>query len=103
MLKKDNYIYKDYGPRKAIAMISNLEIRENGYTVATFDIKGARDGDLIDQVKVPFKFVRTENPMETAYNTAKGVTLVKRWSDTEQKVVEVEEPNSFHGWEDDIV
>ena len=103
MLKKDNYIYKDYGPRKAIAMISNLEIRENGYTVATFDIKGARDGDLIDQVKVPFKFVRTENPMETAYNTAKGVKLETVWDKESRQYVKKEVPNVFYGWEDERV
>lgn len=104
MLKKTNCNFKDIPhPVDLIAMISKLEIRQNGYTCATFDIKVSRDGKILDQVKVPFTFVRTENPMETAYNTAKGVKIETVLDEELQQYVEKEVPNVFYGWEDEIV
>lgn len=100
MLKKSNYNFKGI-MIDAIAMISKLEIREKGYTCATFDIKLNRDGEVLDQERVPFTFVRTENPMETAYNTAKGVEIKLVWDEELQQEVEKEVPNVFYGWEDE--
>lgn len=103
MLKKSNCKFKDIPqPVDLIAMISKLEIRQNGYTCATFDIKVSRDGEVLNQVKVPFTFVRTENPMETAYNTAKGMKVEMVWDEETHQEVEKEVPNVFYGWEDDI-
>lgn len=102
MLKKSNYNFKGL-TIDAIAMISKLEIRQNGYTCATFDIKLSRDSEVLEQIKVPFTFVRNENPMETAYNTAKGVEKKLVWDEELQQEVEKELPNAFYGWEDEIV
>lgn len=102
MLKTDNYVYKDYAPRKAIAKISEFIIHENGYTVAIFDIKSSRDGEVLERVKVPFEWIRNQNIAETAYNTAKGMKVEMVWDEETHQEVEKEVPNVFYGWEDDI-
>ena len=44
-----------------------------------------------------------ENPVAAAYIEAKGTHTVQEYDSTTNQYVEVEKPNIFNGWEDDIV
>ena len=44
-----------------------------------------------------------ENPVAAAYIEAKGTHIVVEYNSTTNQYVEVEKPNIFNGWEDDIV
>ena len=52
---------------------------------------------------VHFTCKANENPTAAAYIEAKGTHTVKEYDSIIHQYVEVEKPNIFNGWEDDIV
>ncbi len=52
---------------------------------------------------VHFTCKANENPMAAAYIEAKGTHTVKEYDSTTHQYVDVEKPNIFNGWTDDIV
>ena len=52
---------------------------------------------------VRFTCNANENPVAAAYIEAKGTHAAKEYNSITNQYVEVEKPNIFNGWEDDIV
>ena len=108
-LTKTNYKLSNLGITldKAYAIIHNLEI-SGSIGIAEFYIQNAPRDNAINLT--PFKketvrFIvnRSENPFTTAYNEAKGTHKEKQYDSETGEVKDVDIPNVFNGWEDDIV
>ena len=52
---------------------------------------------------VHFTCKANENPVAAAYIEAKGIHTVKEYDSITHQYIDVEKPNIFNGWEDDIV
>ena len=128
-LKKTNYELKEHGIilPKAYAFIHRIECDRYAETV-TEEVNGEVSFRQVDKLKgvaefyvqnapresamglkpferqiVHFTCKANENPMAAAYIEAKGTHTVKEYDSTTHQYVDVEKPNLFNGWEDDIV
>lgn len=128
-LKKTNYELKELGIvlPKAYAFIHRIECDRCAETV-TEEVNGKVSSRQVDKFKgvaefyvqnaprenamglkpferhvVHFTCNTNENPVAAAYIEAKGTHIVAEYNSTTNQYVEVEKPNIFNGWEDDIV
>lgn len=128
-LKKTNYELKELGIvlPEAYAFIHRIECDRYAETV-TKEMNGEVSFRQIDMLKgiaefyvqnapresaiglkpferyiVHFTCKANENPMAAAYIEAKGTHIVKEYNSTTHQYVDVEKPNIFNGWKDDIV
>lgn len=107
-LKKNNYEVKDLGLtlETAYAVIHRLEV-DGTHGVAEFYIQNSpRDNAFnlkpLERKVITFEVNREENPFTTAYNTAKGTYTVKEYDEETIEPKDLEVPNIFYGWEDDL-
>lgn len=102
MLKKKNYEVKGFVLPEAYAMAQVDTVRE----VATFYIGASREkllnGEYIEKKTQSFKWDRNENPIVSAYNTAKGRELVGVLND-KGEIETVYKNGVLYGWKDDIL
>ena len=107
-LKTTNYRVKatDYVYTNAYALLKDISI-QGDWVNAVFAIQTSRekavDFEPIETVSITFKFDRTKNPVEMAYNLVKSKIKDYVWNDELQAHVEVEKEMPLFGWEDDIV
>ena len=128
-LKKANYELKDLGIilPEAYAFIHRIECDRYAETV-TEKVNGEVSFRQVDKLKgvaefyvqnapresamglkpferhiVRFTCNANENPVAAAYIEAKGTRTVKEYNPETHEYVDVEKPNIFNGWEDDIV
>ena len=128
-LKKTNYELKELGIvlPEAYAFIHRIECDRCTETV-TEEVNGEVSSHQVDKFKgvaefyvqnaprenamglkpferhvVHFTCNANENPVAAAYIEAKGTHIVAEYNSTTNQYVEVEKPNIFNGWEDDIV
>lgn len=128
-LKKTNYELKEHGIilPEAYAFIHRIECDRYAETVAE-EVNGEPSFRQIDKLKgvaefyiqnaprenamglkpferhiVRFTCNANENPMVAAYIKAKGTHTVKEYNTETHQYEDVEKPNLFNGWEDDIV
>lgn len=128
-LKKTNYELKEHGIilPEAYAFIHRIECDRYAETVET-EVNGELITQQVDKLKgvaefyiqnapresamglkpferhiVRFTCKANENPMVAAYIEAKGTHTEKEYDSTTHQYVDVEKPNLFNGWEDDIV
>lgn len=128
-LKKTNYEVKEMGLTltEAYAFIHRIECDRYAETVET-EVNGELTTQQVDKLKgvaefyvqnapresamglkpferhiVHFTCKANENPMAAAYIEAKGTHTVKEYNPETREYVDVEKPNLFNGWEDDIV
>lgn len=128
-LKKTNYKVKEMGLTltEAYAFIHRIECDRYAETVET-EVNGELTTQQVDKLKgvaefyvqnapresamglkpferhiVHFTCKANENPMAAAYIEAKGTHTVKEYNPETREYVDVEKPNLFNGWEDDIV
>lgn len=107
-LTKTNYEVKDLGITlsMAYAIIHRIEVDgESG--VAEFYIQNSpRDNAFnlkpLERKIVRFAVNRDESPFTTAYNEAKGTHKGKRRNEETGEIENIDIPNAFNGWEDDI-
>lgn len=128
-LKKTNYELKEHGIilPEAYAFIRRIECDRYAETVKT-EVNGELTTQQVDKLKgvaefyvqnapresamglkpferhiVHFTCKANENPMAAAYIEAKGTHTVKEYNSETHEYIDVEKPNLFNGWEDDIV
>ena len=128
-LKKTNYELKELGIvlPKAYAFIHRIECDRYAETVNE-EVNGEVSSHQVDKFKgvaefyvqnaprenamglkpferhvVHFTCNANENPVAAAYIEAKGTHTVKEYNPETHEYVDVEKPNLFNGWEDDIV
>lgn len=128
-LKKTNYELKDLGIvlPEAYAFIHRIECDRYAETVKT-EVNGELTTHQVDKLKgvaefyvqnapresamglkpferhiVYFTCKANENPVAAAYIAAKGTYTTNEYDPKTNECVEVEKPNIFNGWEDDIV
>lgn len=128
-LKKTNYEVKEMGLTltEAYAFIHRIECDRYAETVVA-EVNGELTTQQVDKLKgvaefyvqnapresamglkpferhiIHFTCKANENPMAAAYIEAKGTHTVKEYNPETRKYVDVEKPNLFNGWEDDIV
>nr|DAJ52030.1 MAG TPA: hypothetical protein [Caudoviricetes sp.] len=128
-LKKTNYELKEHGIilPEAYAFIHKIEC-ERCAEIITEEVNGELPFRQVDKLKgvaefyiqnapresamglkpfekhiVHFTCKANENPMAAAYIEAKGTHIVKEYNPKIREFEDVEKPNLFNGWEDDIV
>lgn len=128
-LKKTNYEVKEMGLTlaEAYAFIHRIECDRYAETVK-IEINGELTTQQVDKLKgiaefyvqnvpresamelkpferhiVHFTCKANENPMAAAYIAAKGTYTVNEYNPKTFEFEDVEKPNIFNGWEDDIV
>ncbi len=107
-LKTTNYYVKDLGITlpTAYAIVKDLKI-EGNRGVAIFAIQSDRANATalkpIETVRVTFEFNRKENPVETAYMTAKSTKEEIVYDEIRQENVKQVVPQPLYGWNNDIV
>lgn len=128
-LKKTNYELKELGIvlPEAYAFIHRIECDRYAETV-TEEVNGDVSSHQVDKFKgvaefyvqnaprenamglkpferhvVHFTCNANENPVAAAYIEAKGTHIVAEYNSITNQYIEVEKPNIFNGWEDDIV
>ena len=128
-LKKTNYELKELGIvlPEAYAFIHRIECDRYAETV-TKEMNGEVSFRQIDMLKgvaefyvqnaprenamglkpferhiVRFTCKASENPVAAAYIEAKGTHTIKEYNPETRVYEDVEKPNIFNGWEDDIV
>lgn len=128
-LKKTNYELKELGIvlPEAYAFIHRIECDRYAETI-TEEVDGDVSSHQVDKFKgvaefyvqnaprenamglkpferhiVHFTCNANENPVAAAYIEAKGTHTVAEYNSITNQYVEVEKPNTFNGWEDDIV
>lgn len=128
-LKKTNYELKEHGIilPEAYAFIHRIECDRYAETV-TEEVNGEVTSRQVDKLKgvaefyiqnvpresamelkpfdrhiIHFTCKANENPMTAAYLAAKGTQTVKDYDNITHQYVDVEKPNVFNDWEDDIV
>ena len=128
-LKKTNYELKEHGIilPEAYAFIHRIECDRYAETVAE-EVNGEASFRQVDKLKgvaefyvqnapresamglkpferhiIHFTCNANENPMAAAYIEAKGNHTEKEYNPEIHEYVDVEKPNLFNGWEDDIV
>ena len=128
-LKKTNYEIKELGIvlPEAYAFIHRIECDRYAETVNE-EVNGKVSSHQTDKFKgvaefyvqnapresamglkpferhiVRFTCNADENPMAAAYIEAKGIHTVKEYNPETHMYEDVEKPNIFNGWEDDIV
>lgn len=128
-LKKTNYEVKEMGLTlsEAYAFIHRIECDRYAETVE-IEVNGELTTHQVDKLKgvaefyvqnapresamglkpferhiVRFTCKANENPMAAAYIEAKGTHTVKEYNPETREYEDVEKPNLFNGWEDDIV
>lgn len=108
-LKTTNYEIKEIGITipEAYAIIHEIRVMgENG--TAVFHVQASPRANALGlsplkTVLVNFKWTRETNPLECAYAEAKAMHYKKEWDRETKKYIDVENPNPFYGWEDDII
>lgn len=128
-LKKANYELKEHGIilPEAYAFIYRIECDRYAETI-TEEVNGEVSSRQVDKLKgvaefyvqnapresamglkpferyiVHFTCKANENPVAAAYIEAKGTHTVKEYDSITHQYIDVEKPNLFNGWEDDIV
>lgn len=128
-LKKTNYELKEHGIilPEAYAFIHRIECDRYAEMVET-EVDGEVSSRQVDKLKgvaefyvqnaprenamglkpferhiVRFTCKANENPMTAAYMEAKGTHIAKEYNPETHEYEDVEKPNLFNGWEDDIV
>lgn len=128
-LKKTNYEVKEMGLTlaEAYAFIHRIECDRCAETI-TEEVNGEVSSRQVDKLKgvaefyvqnapresamglkpferhiVRFTCNANENPMAAAYVEAKGTHTVKEYNPETHEYEDVEKPNIFNGWKDDIV
>ena len=128
-LKKTNYELKELGIvlPEAYAFIHRIECDRYAETVES-EVNGEVTTQQVDKLKgvaefyvqnapresamglkpferhiVHFTCKANENPMAAAYIEAKGTHIVKEYNPETREYEDVEKPNIFNRWEDDIV
>lgn len=128
-LKKTNYEVKEMGLTlaEAYAFVHRIECDRYTETVET-EVSGELTTQQVDKFKgvaefyvqnapresamglkpferhvVSFTCNANENPVAAAYIEAKGMRIVKAYDAVTNSYIDVEKPNIFNGWEDDIV
>ena len=108
-LKTTNYELTDLGLTlpEAYAIIHELRVYGSQGS-AVFHIQSApRDKALelkpFKTVIVNFDWTRETNPLTAAYKEAKAMHYKKVWNRETKKYIDIENPNPFYGWEDDII
>lgn len=128
-LKKTNYEVKEMGLTlaEAYAFVHRIECDRYAETVET-EVNGELTTQQVDKLKgvaefyvqnapresamglkpferhiVHFTCKANENPVAAAYIEAKGMRTVKAYDDITNSYIDVEKPNIFNGWTDDIV
>lgn len=107
-LKTNNYTIEEFGITlpTAYALLSDLKISDNWATASfkvQLDREKAKTLNPIKKVSINFKFVRNENPVETAYNLAKSKITDYEWDEELQAHREIEKEMPFFGWENDLI
>lgn len=108
-LKTTNYEIKEIGMvlPKAYALLYEMRLGAHCGT-AVFHIQTAPRANALSltplkRVVINFEWDRNQNPVEAAYTEAKAMKYKKQWDPAEKKYIDVEAPQPFYGWEDDIV
>lgn len=107
-LKTTNYTVKDLGIKlpKAYALLKEIKV-QNDWATAIFVIQSNRETATalrpIETVQVRFKFVRNENPVETAYKLVKSKITDYVFNEETGVHDETEIEMPLYGWEDDII
>lgn len=128
-LKKTNYELKELGIvlPEAYAFIHRIECDRYAETI-TKEVNGEVVTSQVDKLKgvaefyvqnapresamglkpferyiVHFTCKANENPMAAAYIEAKGTHTVKEYNPETREYEDIEKPNIFNRWEDDIV
>ena len=128
-LKKANYELKEHGIilPEAYAFIHRIECDRYAETITEI-VNGEVSSRQVDKLKgvaefyvqnapresamglkpferciVHFTCNANENPVAAAYIEAKGTHTVKEYDSITHQYIDVEKPNLFNGWEDDIV
>ena len=128
-LKKTNYEVKEMGITlsEAYAFIHRIECDRYAETI-TEEVNGEVSSRQVDKLKgiaefyvqnapresamglkpferhiVRFTCNANENPVAAAYIEAKGTRTIKEYNPETHEYVDIEKPNIFNGWEDDIV
>ena len=128
-LKKTNYEVKEMGLTltEAYAFVHRIECDRYAETVE-IDVNGEVTTQQVDKLKgvaefyvqkspresamdlkpferhiVHFTCNVNENPLAAAYIEAKGTHTVKEFNTETNTYVDVEKPNIFNGWTDDII
>lgn len=108
-LTKKNYEVKELGITldTAYAIIHRLEVDGNVGKAEFYVQNSPRENALtlkpFERAFIMFEVNRAENPFTTAYNTAKGTHTEKQYNSETGEIEEIEVPNIFNGWEDEIV
>lgn len=108
-LKTHNYQITELGMvlPKAYALLYELRLYGHSGT-ATFHIQASPRTNALSlkplkTVIINFEWDRNLNPVEVAYTEAKAMRYRKQWDPAEKKYVDVDAPQPFYGWEDDII
>ena len=128
-LKKTNYEVKEMGLTlaEAYAFIHRIECDRYAETLTEI-VNGEVSSRQVDKLRgvaefyvqnaprenamglkpferhiIHFTCNANENPMAAAYIEAKGIHTVKEYNPETHMYEDVEKPNIFNGWEDDIV
>lgn len=108
-LKTTNYEIKEIGMVLPNAYALLYEMRLCGHSgTATFHVQASPRTNALSlkplkSVMVNFEWDRRLNPVEAAYAEAKAMRYKKTWDSAEKKYIDVEAPQPFYGWEDDII
>lgn len=108
-LKTTNYEIKEIGMvlPKAYALLYEMRLCGNSgnavFHVQTSPRANALSLNPLKRVVINFEWDRNRNPVEAAYAEAKAMKYKKQWDPAEKKYIDVEAPQPFYGWEDDIV
>lgn len=101
MLKKLNYEVKGFVLPEAFAMAQVDTVRE----VATFYIGASREkllnGEYIEKKTQSFKWDRNENPIVSAYHTAKGKETYEVEDELTGEIKTEVRYGVLYGWDDD--
>lgn len=128
-LKKTNYEVKEMGLTlaEAYAFIHRIECERHTETVTEI-VNGEVSSRQVDNLKgvaefyvqnapresamglkpferyfICFTCKANENPMVAAYTAAKGTYIANEYNPETHMYEDIEKPNIFNGWEDDIV
>lgn len=107
-LKTSNYEIKELGITlpNAYAIIHELRVCGNN-GLAIFHVQSSPRANALElkplkTVTVKFNWTRDTNPLVVAYSKAKEMGYKKEWDSETRAYVDVESPQPFYGWEDDI-
>lgn len=108
-LKTTNYEIKEIGVTLPEAYAIIHEIRVVGESgTAVFHVQASPRANALGlfplkRISVNFDWTRETNPLTAAYKEAKAMHYKKVWNGETKKYIDIENPNPFYGWEDDII